>query len=152
LAALVLFGAIRSLSFTHSDEISHSGGSTNSAGQLRSTSNATVPGFRQNVNVTSVSENPANPSKPDGSVQTSDSPVQSIRVEFLAYPWAKIQVDGETIVEETPAASFVSPGRHVVTFVHPNRGTLRQSVPFESGQGYVIKGLYQERNVIVSKD
>ena len=152
LAALVLFGAIRSLSFTRSDEISHSGGSTKSAGQLRSTSNATVPGFRQNVNVTSVSENPANPSKPDGSVQTSDSPVQSIRVEFLAYPWAKIQVDGETIVEETPASSFVSPGRHVVTFVHPNRGTLRRSVQFESGQGYVIKGLFQERNVIVTKD
>src|SRR5262249_49488663 len=60
-------------------------------------------------------------------------------LRVLAQPWAEVIVDGETI-DTTPMARpiAVAPGRHFVTFVHPNAPEEKRSVSVAAGQTVVL--------------
>jgi len=57
----------------------------------------------------------------------------------LAQPWAEVSVDGEAI-DTTPMARpiVVAPGRHFVTFVHPNAPEEKRTVDVGPGQTVLI--------------
>jgi serine/threonine-protein kinase len=57
----------------------------------------------------------------------------------LAKPWAEVLIDGE-LVDTTPIGRpiAVSPGRHYVTFRHPNAPDEKRSIQIESGQTVVL--------------
>lgn len=60
-------------------------------------------------------------------------------LRVLARPWAEVIVDGETI-DTTPMARpiAVAPGRHFVTFAHPNAPEEKRSVDVGAGQTVLI--------------
>ena len=60
-------------------------------------------------------------------------------LRVLAQPWAEVVVDGET-VDTTPMARAieVAPGRHFVTFVHPNAPEEKRTVDVAAGQTVLL--------------
>ncbi len=58
---------------------------------------------------------------------------------MLAKPWAEVLIDGEA-VDTTPIARPipVSPGRHYVTFRHPNAPDEKRSIDVARGQTVVL--------------
>jgi hypothetical protein len=60
-------------------------------------------------------------------------------LRVLAQPWAEVIVDGEPI-DTTPMARpiAVAPGRHFVTFVHPNAPEEKRSVSVAAGQTVLL--------------
>lgn len=60
-------------------------------------------------------------------------------LRVLAQPWAEVSVDGEAI-DTTPMARpiVVAPGRHFVTFVHPNAPEEKRTVDVSPGQTVLI--------------
>jgi serine/threonine-protein kinase len=60
-------------------------------------------------------------------------------LRVLAQPWAEVIVDGEAI-DTTPMARpiAVAPGRHFVTFVHPNAPEEKRTVNVAAGQTVLI--------------
>lgn len=60
-------------------------------------------------------------------------------LRVLAKPWAEVLIDGE-LVDTTPIGRplAVSPGRHYVTFRHPNAPDEKRSIDVASGQTVVL--------------
>lgn len=60
-------------------------------------------------------------------------------LRVLAQPWAEVVVDGEAI-DTTPMARpiAVAPGRHFVTFVHPNAPEEKRTVNVVAGQTVLV--------------
>lgn len=60
-------------------------------------------------------------------------------VRVLAQPWADISIDGERI-DTTPIARpiAVAPGRHFVTFSHPNAPEEKRSIDVAAGQTVLL--------------
>lgn len=60
-------------------------------------------------------------------------------LRVLANPWAEVLIDGE-LVDTTPIGRPlpVSPGRHYVTFRHPNAPDEKRSIDVASGQTVVL--------------
>ncbi|MEZ4295870.1 MAG: serine/threonine-protein kinase [Polyangiaceae bacterium] len=60
-------------------------------------------------------------------------------LRVLAQPWAEVVVDGETI-DTTPMARpiAVAPGRHFVTFLHPNAPEEKRTVDISAGQTVLL--------------
>ena len=60
-------------------------------------------------------------------------------IRVLAQPWAEVIVDGEPI-DTTPMARpiAVAPGRHFVTFVHPNAPEEKRTVTVAAGQTVLV--------------
>ncbi len=85
--------------------------------------------------VTEISRSGDRPAPPP-----SETPVTGrgyIRV--LAQPWAEVSIDGEKI-DETPIARpiAVAPGRHFVTFAHPNAPDEKRTVSVVTGQTVLV--------------
>jgi serine/threonine-protein kinase len=57
----------------------------------------------------------------------------------LARPWAEVLIDGE-MVDTTPIGRpiAVSPGRHYVTFRHPNAPDEKRSIQVVNGQTVLV--------------
>ena len=60
-------------------------------------------------------------------------------LRVLAQPWAEVSVDGEKI-DTTPMAKPipVAPGRHFVTFTHPNAPEEKRTVTVAAGQTVLV--------------
>ena len=60
-------------------------------------------------------------------------------IRVLAQPWAEVIVDGEPI-DTTPMARpiAVAPGRHFVTFTHPNAPEEKRTVTVAAGQTVLV--------------
>jgi serine/threonine-protein kinase len=60
-------------------------------------------------------------------------------LRVLATPWAEVLIDGE-LVDTTPIGRpiAVSPGRHFITFRHPNAPDEKRSIQVASGQTAVV--------------
>jgi serine/threonine-protein kinase len=60
-------------------------------------------------------------------------------LKVLAKPWAEVLIDGD-LVDTTPIGRPlpVSPGRHYVTFRHPNAPDEKRSIDVASGQTVVL--------------
>jgi len=60
-------------------------------------------------------------------------------LRVVAHPWAEIYVDGEH-VETTPLARAIplAPGRHFVTFRHPNAPDEQRSIKIAAGQSVFL--------------
>ena len=69
--------------------------------------------------------------------ETPSGPRGYVRV--LAQPWAEVSVDGEKI-DVTPMAKpiAVAPGRHFVTFTHPNAPDEKRTVTITAGQTVLV--------------
>jgi serine/threonine-protein kinase len=86
------------------------------------------------------------PSDETGTVAAASPPVvEPARVRFVAHPWAKITVDGDTDFH-TPRAEPLEliPGEHTVTFEHPRYGSAEYVLDVRPGEDRLVRHVFDE--------
>lgn len=76
---------------------------------------------------------------PEGGGEAIGSSSERGYVRALATPWAEVLIDGE-VIDTTPIGRpiAVSPGRHFITFRHPNAPEEKRTVVVAAGQTVVV--------------